>query len=103
MTTHVPSSLVEAKLPAMCGIETLTTVVSRTSMKVASITEKVTTPRIHPALWMVAHWTDYWRTISVLHTLFTIEEAQKSRRDRGHTRTWWGCWTRQEAARKKMC
>ena len=43
MTTQVPSSLVEARLPAMCGMETLTTVVSRTSMKVASITEKVTT------------------------------------------------------------
>src|SRR5579862_5339561 len=43
VTTHVPSSLVEARLPAMWGIETLTTVVSRTSMKVASITETVTT------------------------------------------------------------
>ena len=43
VTTHVPSSLVAARLPAMCGMETLTTVVSSTSMKVASITENVTT------------------------------------------------------------
>jgi len=39
----VPSSLVEARFPAMCGIDTLTTVVSRISMKVANMTEKVTT------------------------------------------------------------
>src|SRR5579872_16720 len=43
VTTHVPSSLVAARFPAMWGMETLTTVVSRTSMKVASITETVTT------------------------------------------------------------
>ena len=43
VTTQVPSSLVEARFPAICGIDTLTTVVSSTSIKVASITEKVTT------------------------------------------------------------
>jgi hypothetical protein len=41
-TTHVPSSTLAARLPAMWGIETLTTVVSNSSMKVASITETVT-------------------------------------------------------------
>ena len=43
VTTQVPSSTVEARLPAMCWMETLTTVVSRISMKVASITDMVTT------------------------------------------------------------
>src|SRR5271166_4488714 len=43
VTTHVPSSTVDARLPAMWGMETLTTVVSRISMKVASMTDMVTT------------------------------------------------------------
>src|SRR5215469_3997259 len=41
VTTHVSSSTLAARLPAMCGMETLTTVVSSSSMKVASITETV--------------------------------------------------------------
>ena len=42
VTTHVPSSTVAPMLPAMCGMETLTTVVSRISMNVASMTAMVT-------------------------------------------------------------
>src|SRR5512147_2178350 len=42
VTTHVPSSEVAARLPEMCWMETLTTVVSRISMKVASMTAMVT-------------------------------------------------------------
>src|SRR6266436_7769056 len=37
--THVASSIVAERLPAMCGSDTFTTVVSNTSMKVANITE----------------------------------------------------------------
>ncbi len=43
VTTHVPSSTVAARFPAMCWMDTLTTVVSRISMNVASITDMVTT------------------------------------------------------------
>jgi len=39
VSAHVASSMVADRLPAMCGSDTLTTVVSSTSMKVASITE----------------------------------------------------------------
>src|SRR5215468_9406988 len=39
VTVHVASSIVAERLPAMCGSDTLTTLVSSTSMKVASITE----------------------------------------------------------------
>src|SRR5690242_20144009 len=39
VSTQVDSSTVAERLPAMCGSETLTTVVSSTSMKVPSITE----------------------------------------------------------------
>src|SRR5437867_351329 len=39
VSTHVASSIVTDKLPAMCGSDTLTTVVSSTSMKVANITD----------------------------------------------------------------
>ena len=39
VSTHVASSIVADRLPAMCGSDTLTTVVSSTSMKVANITE----------------------------------------------------------------
>src|SRR5215831_5839255 len=39
VSVHVASSMLAERLPAMCGSETLTTVVSRTSMNVASITE----------------------------------------------------------------
>ena len=42
VTTQVPSSTVAPMLPAMCGTETLTTVVSRISMNVASMTAAVT-------------------------------------------------------------
>ncbi len=42
VTTHVPSSYVAPMLPAMCGMDTLTTVVSSTSMNVASMTAMVT-------------------------------------------------------------
>ncbi len=38
----MPSSTVAPMLPAMCGTETLTTVVSRISMNVASMTAAVT-------------------------------------------------------------
>src|SRR5262245_18517497 len=38
VSTHVDSSIVADRLPAMWGSDTLTTVVSRTSMKVASMT-----------------------------------------------------------------
>src|ERR1700750_2253475 len=37
--TQVDSSIVADRLPAMCGSDTLTTVVSSTSMNVANITE----------------------------------------------------------------
>src|SRR5215831_11170297 len=39
VTVHVASSIVADRLPAMCGSDTLTTLVSSTSMNVASITE----------------------------------------------------------------
>src|SRR5438874_1938661 len=39
VSAHVASSIDADKLPAMCGSDTLTTVVSSTSMKVANITE----------------------------------------------------------------
>ena len=39
VSAHVASSIVADRLPAMCGSDTLTTVVSSTSMKVANITE----------------------------------------------------------------
>src|SRR5262245_10217251 len=39
VSTHVASSMVADRLPAMCGSDTLTTVVSSTSMNVANITE----------------------------------------------------------------
>ena len=39
MRTQVASSGVAERVPAMCGSETLATVLSRTSMKVASMTE----------------------------------------------------------------
>ena len=42
VTTQVPSSTVAPRFPAMWGMETLTTVVSRISMNVASITAMVT-------------------------------------------------------------
>ena len=42
--TQVDSSTVAERFPEMCGNETFTTVVSRTSMKVASITEIATMP-----------------------------------------------------------
>src|SRR6185437_4901251 len=38
VSVHVASSMVADKLPAMCGSETFTTVVSNTSMKVLDIT-----------------------------------------------------------------
>src|SRR5579872_406411 len=40
VSTHVASSMVADRFPAIWGSETLTTVVSSTSMKVQSITEK---------------------------------------------------------------
>ena len=39
VSAHVASSMVADRLPAMCGSDTFTTVVSSTSMKVANITE----------------------------------------------------------------
>ena len=39
VSAHVASSMVADRLPAMCGSDTLTTVVSSTSMKVANMTE----------------------------------------------------------------
>ena len=39
VSAQVASSMVADRLPAMCGSETFTTVVSSTSMKVANITE----------------------------------------------------------------
>src|ERR1051326_7731189 len=39
VSAQVASSIVTDRLPAMCGSDTLTTVVSSTSMKVANITE----------------------------------------------------------------
>ena len=38
VSTQVDSSIVAERLPAMCGSDTLTTVVSSTSMKVANMT-----------------------------------------------------------------
>ena len=40
VSTQVASSIVAERLPAMCGSDTLTTVVSSTSMKVANMTER---------------------------------------------------------------
>jgi hypothetical protein len=42
VSVQVASSMLADRLPAMCGRETFTTVVSSTSMKVASITETAT-------------------------------------------------------------
>jgi hypothetical protein len=42
VSTQVASSMVAERFPAICGSDTLTTVVSSTSMKVQSITEKAT-------------------------------------------------------------
>ena len=42
MSAHVASSVVAAMLLAMCGSDTLTTVVSSTSMKVANMTARAT-------------------------------------------------------------
>ncbi len=39
VSAHVASSIDADRLPAMCGSDTFTTVVSSTSMKVANITE----------------------------------------------------------------
>jgi hypothetical protein len=39
VSAHVASSMEADRLPAMCGSDTLTTVVSSTSMKVANMTE----------------------------------------------------------------
>src|SRR3954466_5138031 len=39
VSAHVASSTVAERLPAICGSDTFTTVVSSTSMKVANITE----------------------------------------------------------------
>src|SRR4051812_39189091 len=39
VSAQVASSTVDERLPAMCGSDTLTTVVSSTSMNVANITE----------------------------------------------------------------
>ena len=48
VSTHVDSSIVADRLPAMCGSDTLTTVVSSTSMKVANMTAIAT---IHGLTW----------------------------------------------------
>src|SRR5919197_5842193 len=42
VSAQVDSSIEAERLPAMCGSETFTTVVSRTSMNVANITEMAT-------------------------------------------------------------
>src|SRR4026207_148133 len=42
VSAHVASSIVAERFPAMCGSDTLTTVVSSTSMKVANITAMAT-------------------------------------------------------------
>jgi len=42
VSAHVASSMLAERLPAMCGSDTLTTVVSSTSMNVANITEIAT-------------------------------------------------------------
>src|SRR5260370_39375280 len=42
VSAHAASSVLTERLPAMCGRETLTTVVSSTSMKVANITATAT-------------------------------------------------------------
>src|ERR1035437_4200275 len=48
VSTQVASSVLTERLPAMCGRETLTTVVSSTSMKVANMTAVAT---IHGLTW----------------------------------------------------
>jgi hypothetical protein len=48
VSAHAASSVLTERLPAMCGSETLTTVVSSTSMKVANITATAT---IHGLTW----------------------------------------------------
>ncbi len=48
VSAQVASSVVAAMLLAMCGSDTLTTVVSSTSMKVANITATAT---IHGLMW----------------------------------------------------
>ena len=42
VSAHAASSVLTERLPAMCGSETLTTVVSSTSMKVANMTATAT-------------------------------------------------------------
>src|SRR5262252_8394152 len=48
VTVHVASSIVDDRLPAMWGSDTFTTLVSSTSMNVASITEMA---MIHGLMW----------------------------------------------------
>ena len=48
---HVASSIVADKLPAICGSDTFTTVVSSTSIKVPSMTAIAT---IHGLMWGIA-------------------------------------------------
>ena len=46
VSAQVASSMLAERLPAMCGSDTLTTVVSSTSMNVASITDDRDDPRV---------------------------------------------------------
>ena len=58
VSAHVASSIVAERLPAMCGSDTLTTVVSSTSMKVANITA---TAMIHGLTCAVLGVASAWR------------------------------------------
>src|SRR5206468_11465349 len=48
VSAHVASSMLADRLPAMCGSDTFTTVVSSTSMNVANITD---TAMSHGLMW----------------------------------------------------
>ena len=62
VSIHVDSSMLADRLPAICGSETLATLVSSTSMKVASMTVMAMiqglTPRCQDTSWT-------WRSVGV--------------------------------------
>src|SRR5262245_58995896 len=78
VSAHVASSIVTERLPAMCGSDTLTTVVSRTSMKVANITEMA---MIHGLTVFIADWRSWIVDWEVLFPKSTIQYSKSSRID----------------------
>ena len=66
VSAHVASSTVADRLPAMCGSDTLTTVVSSTSMNVANMTE----------IAMIQGLTCGWDGILISHVLLTFSRKR---------------------------